>query len=247
MEIEFKNVSTDDLSCHIKEGKINFIVGGVNSGKSLFLSLVNDEILDGKEISKVGFLRQNPEKYFFCNTIYDEVLFTLKKYKLKVSDKKIVDSLKIVGLDESYLSRSPLKISTGEQKKLALALVLAVNPKVLLLDEPFKGLDFTSKKMFIKLFRKMKMRYNRTILIASVDVDDALQFADYVICLKNGSLIFQGDKFDLFTNNKLLKESNIPKPQIIKFTDSFKEGRKVNIGYRDDINDLMKDIYRVVR
>ena len=84
-------------------------------------------------------------------------------------------------------------------------------------------------------------------MIASVDVDDALQFADYVICLKNGSLIFQGDKFDLFTNNKLLKESNIPKPQIIKFTDSFKEGRKVNIGYRDDINDLMKDIYRVVR
>ena len=118
MAIMFKEVSTDDLSFNINEKKITFIVGESGSGKSSLLSLINGDISYSGEIVKgIGFLKQNPENYFFCNTIYDEILYELKKKKIRCDyDKKIVSALKMVGLDRSFLNRSPFGISKGEQK-----------------------------------------------------------------------------------------------------------------------------------
>ena len=130
---------------------------------------------------------------------------------------------------------------------MALAFLLAQKYKVFLLDEPFMDLDFESKKRFIKLFRMMKLKYGKTIIIASSDTDLALSLADDVIGLNNGNLIFQGDKFDLFMNTKLLNENNIDEPDIIRFENLVKNDKGIDIGYRDDINDLMKDIYRFVK
>ena len=153
----------------------------------------------------------------------------------------------MVGLDRSILDKNPFKISKGEQKKMALAFLLVQKYKVFLLDEPFMDLDFESKKRFIKLFRMMKLKYGKTIIIASSDTDLALSLADDVIGLNNGNLIFQGDKFDLFMNTKLLNENNIDEPDIIRFENLVKNDKGIDIGYRDDINDLMKDIYRFVK
>ena len=263
MEIAFKNVSLDvlsegyvskiidDLSFEIKEKKITFIFG--KRGKSTVLSLIaGDDISSfGEvicEVKSVCFLRQNPEDYFFCNTVYEEILFELKKRKIKCDyDKKIISALKMVGLDKTYLNRSPFEVSKGEQKKIALAKVLACNPKLFILDEPFTNLDYASKKKIIKLFRMMKLRYGKTFIIATNDVDAGLELSDEVICLGDGKLIFKGNKYDLFLNNKLLKQANISKPQITKFTDLVKDLKGVKLECRDDINDLMKDIYRFVR
>ena len=88
---------------------------------------------------------------------------------------------------------------------------------------------------------------SKTIIIASSDTDLALSLADDVIGLNNGNLIFQGDKFDLFMNTKLLNENNIDEPDIIRFENLVKNDKGIDIGYRDDINDLMKDIYRFVK
>ena len=262
MGITLKNVCFDNLlgnriinnlTFEIKERKITFIIGESGSGKSTLLSLINGDfpLCNGEIIRnrnyKIGILRQNPENYFFCNTVYEEIWFALKKNKISDCDKRIVKALKIVGLDESYLNRSPFEISKGEQRKVAIAVILACNPKVLLLDDPFSNLDFSSKKKLIKLFRMMKLRYGKTIIIASNDADEALELADEVIGLKDGNLFFKGNKFDLFTNTKLLKENNIVEPKLIKFTNLVKVKKGINIGYRDDINDLMKDIYRFVK
>lgn len=156
-------------------------------------------------------------------------------------------ALKMVGLDESFLNRSPFKISKGEQKKLALAILLAQKFKVFLLDEPFTNLDDESKKNMIKLFRMMKLKYGKTIVIATTDTDTVLSLADEVIGLNNGKVIFKGDKFELFTNKKLIDDYNINEPEIIRFTNLIKDKKNVKMGYRDDINDLMKDIYRFVK
>lgn len=262
MGIVLKNVSyyvdgfykvIDDLSVGIKDKKITFIVGDSGSGKSTLLSLIHGDMdLTGGEIInednlKIGFLRQNPEDYFFCNTVYEEMLFALKKWKVKDYDRRILKALKIVDLNESYLSRSPFEISKGEQKKVALAIILAYNPKVLLLDDPFRNLDYASRKSLVKLLRMMKLRYNKTIIIACSDTDMAFELADEVICLQEGKLVFQGNKFDLFTNNKLLRKSNISVPKLIEFSNLVKVNKNIDIGYRDDINDLMKDIYRFVK
>lgn len=262
MEIIFENVSLDvlsdggmkrvidDISFAIKEKKITFILG--ESGKSTLLSLMNNEEVPSfgnvimEDVKSVGFLRQNPENYFFCNTIYEEILFELKKRKIKCDyDKKIINALKMAGLDKTYLNRSPFEISKGEQKKVALAIILACNPKLFILDDPFTNLDYSSKKRFIKLFRMMKLRYGKTFIIATNDTDMALKLADEVIFLKDGKIAYKGNKFDLF--NKELNSYNVSKPKIIKFTDLVRNSKGVRLEYRDDINDLMKDIYRFVK
>ena len=254
MEVRFESVSygnLNDLSFRIKEGKITFIVGESGSGKSLLLSLINGNISDyngniirdGVSLNKIGFLRQN--YYFMFNTIYEEILFYLKKKKIK-SDKQVIMALKMVGLDESFLYRSPFELSKGEQKKLALAILLSQKFKVFILDEPFINLDYESKKNMIKLFRMMKLKYGKTIIIATSDTDIALELADEVIGLDN-EVIFKENKFDLFTNKKLLDKCNIDEPDIIRFTNLVKNRKGINMGYRDDINDLMKDIYRFVK
>lgn len=253
MEIRFESVSCgnlNDLSFKLKEGKITFIVGESGSGKSLLLSLINGDVSDYNgniikddiSLDKIGFLGQN--YYFMFNTIYEEILFYLKKKKIR-SDKQVIMALKMVGLDENFLYRSPFEISRGEQKMLALAILLSQKFKVFLLDEPFINLDYESKKNMIKLFRMMKLKYGKTIIIASSDTDIALELADEVMRLNDGKLIFIGNKFDLFTNTKLL--DNIDIPQLIQFSNLVKEKKNINIGFRDDINDLIKDIYRFVK
>ncbi len=256
MEIEFKDVSVSlsdykfkNLLFNIADKKITFVVG--KGGKSLLLSLINGDIpYEGeiiKNIKSVYFLKQNPAEFFFCNTIYAEILFEIKKRKIKCDyDKKIISALKMVGLDKSFLNRSPFEISRGEQKKVALAKALACNPRLFILDEPFTNLDYASKKNLIKLFRMMKLRYGKTFVIASNDTDIALELADEVIGVKDGDIIFKGNKFDLFTNHQLLEKYNIFEPEIVKFINLVKDSKGINLGYRDDINDLMKDIYRFV-
>lgn len=253
MEIKLENVSYDDgmvknnLSLKFKDNKITFVVG---YGKSELLSLINGDLkYDGevikRNVKRVGFLRQNPEEYFFCNTIYDEFLFKIKKERLNNLDyRKIVNCLKMVGLNESFLKRSPFEISKGEQKRVGLALTLLDNPKLLILDDVFSNLDSLCQKQMIKLFRMLKLRYGKTIIISASNMDVVLELADEVICLKDGNLFFQGDKIDFFTNDDLLDEVKISKPKIIEFIDLVKKRKKINLGYRDDINDLMKDIYR---
>lgn len=260
MGVVFKNVCYDNLSNRIinnlslliKSNKITFIIGESGSGKSTLLSLINGDIeaTDGeidKDCDKISFLRQNPEDYFFCNTVYEEMWFALKKAKVKNLEKKIIESLEIVDLGEDCLYKSPFEISKGEQKRLAIAIALAINSKLLLLDDPFSNLDYASRKKMIKLFRMMKLRYGKTIIIACNDTDRALELADDIICIKKGNLMFNGNKFDLFTNTDLIKKCNIAIPKLINFTNLVKFNKGINIGYRDDINDLMKDVYRFVK
>lgn len=259
MEIRLDNVNyfnLKNLSFTIRDSKITFVLGESGSGKSNLLSLICDDINDYEgnivrdiSLNKIGFLRQNYIDYFVFNTVYEEFLYVLKKRKLKIVnyDKQMIQSLEMVGLNESFLNRSLYEMSKGEQKRVALAILLAQKFKVFVLDDPFTNLDFESKKRLIKLFKMMKIRYNKTIIIASCDTDIALDSADEVIYLEKGKLIFKGDKFDLFTNKKLYENANIDEPKLIQFSNLVKKEKNINIGFRDDINDLIKDIYRFVK
>ncbi len=252
MEIIFDNLSDNvlsfsDLALNIEKKKITIVTGKNGSGKSRLLLLIRDELVK-EGFNKIGYLAQNPENFFFCNTIYQEILFVLKKNKIHTDyDKKIFGALKMVGLDRSYLDRSPFDISRGEQKKVALAKVLVCNPRILILDEPFTYLDYSSKCKMIKLFRMMKLRYGKTIILATNNTDLALELADDIMALKDGEVAFKGGKFEFFTNHKLLEKFNLDEPKLAEFTNLVKNTKGINLGYRDDINDLIKDIYRFVR
>lgn len=262
-DIQRKIVSNLDMT--ISGNKITAIIGGAGSSKSTILKLLGGiikpscgsiSICNGKNTldiggykTRIGIVCQDLENLFFCDTVEKEILFALKDLSFGSTslEKRVSDSLRMVGLDDSYLKRNPLDLSRGEQKRLGLATVLAFNPKVIILDEVSLDLDPAGRKHLIKLIRMMKIRYKKTIIISSMDSDFVHAIADDIYVVSSGSVVFHGDKYQVFTNGELLSKCKIRAPKLIEFSNIVMQRKHVNIGYRDDINDLLKDIYRYVK
>lgn len=262
-----KNINID-----IKEGKISSIIGRSGSGKSTLVEMINalniptsgeikinDFVITNKSNKKiknindlrvnVGLIFQFPEEQFFNMTVFDEISFGMKyfNYKTKDIEKRIRDSLKMVGLGEEYINRNPFTLSNGEKRKVAIASILAFNPDVLIFDEPTIGLDSISKKNLIQLFRNLKSKYKKTIIIVSHDNELIHKISDHIYVLNDGKIILEGDKYSVFKNEKVLKECGIKVPNEIEFSNLVYKKTGIKIGYRDDINDIIKDVYRNAR
>lgn len=250
--------------------KVNGLIGKSGSGKTTLVQLIDHLLIPTKGSIKVGdfliesdkkfketdLLRFNvslvfqfPEEQFFCNSVKDELVLTLKLFNFKLNqiDKRIFDVIKMVNLDPKCLTQHPLKLSRGEQRKLALAISLLINPEVLILDEPTIGLDSKSKNDLIKLIRLLKNRYHKTIIIITHDMDFLHRIVDYIFVLDNKQIVLEGTKYDVFKQEKELKKYHIKVPKIIEFENKVLMKKNIKIGYRDDINDLIKDIYRYVK
>lgn len=268
--VNAKKKVINDLSVLIRKNQITGIIGPSGSGKTAFLELINALVFPtkgqikvgntiigkGKKIENlekfrknIGLIYQNPEMQFFNSTVRKEIEFALVNFNFMVSekDKRVLDALKMVGLDESYLERNPLCLSKGEQKKVSLAITLAYNPKVILLDEPTLGLDDEGKRELIKLLRMMKLRYNKTIVIVSNDTDFIHQIVDYIYVFDKGEIAYHGDKYTIFSDSEIITQFDIRPPKIIEFVNKVKQIKGVKLGYRDDIDDLAKDVYRNVK
>ena len=267
MEIELKNVDftyekinyekkevLKNINMKFETGKITSIIGKSGSGKTTLLELIDNIIVPTKgeiiieDVNKIGFLFQFPEEQFFNQTVKKEleVILKLSDYKKDIN-KRIYDVLEMVNLNEDYLNKNPFNLSSGEKRKLALASVLILNPKIILLDEPTIGLDDKDKNEMIKLIRMLKNRYNKTIIIASHDMNFIHKIADYIYVLDNKKIIMEGDKYTIFKQEEKLNKIKIKVPNLISFSNKVLKIKKIKIGYRDDINDLIKDIYRYVK
>ena len=190
----FSNKVLEDINLDLNEEKIIGIIGKSGSGKTTLVQLLNglfipskgniqvDDFIIRKGMKlgninnlrrKVGLVFQFPEEQFFNPTVKDEISFALKyfKYKSDRINKQVSDALTMVGLDNEYLSRNVFNLSGGEKRKIAIASILVFNPKIVILDEPTVGLDYKSKKRMMELIKKLKERYNKTIIIVSHDVD----------------------------------------------------------------------------
>lgn len=259
-----------NINLSFLEGKITGIVGKSGSGKTTMLELIDGLLLPssgtiqvgdfllekGKKIKNINDLRfqvglvfQFPEDQIFNDTVKEELEMGLKfyQYKLDQIEQRTLDALKMVGLDVSYLNKNPMDLSSGERRKVALASILMINPEVLILDEPTIGLDPESKKNFIKLIRILKNRFHKTILIVSHDTDFLISIVDHVVVMHDKQIVLQGDKYEVFKQVKKLKQYGVQIPQVIAFSDKVLQKKKIKIGYRDEINDLIKDIYRYVK
>jgi energy-coupling factor transport system ATP-binding protein len=264
-----KKEAIKELSTKIIKNKINILLGPSGSGKTTFIELmtalltpdsgyikIGDIILQKnkkvKDINNlrfnVGYVFQFPEEQFFKDTVKKEISFALRyfKYKINSIDKRVSDSLKMVGLDESYLNRNPLELSDGEKRKVAIASILAFNPKVLIFDEPTVGLDNKSRRELIRLILKLKNKYDKTVIIVSHDIDVFYQIGDNYIVLSEGKLLISGDREHVFKDIKLLKKNKIDIPRIAEFIEKVKEKKGIKLGIEDNVRDLMKAIYRNV-
>lgn len=254
-----------DIHLKFKDGKINAIIGKAGTGKTTLLNMINQELLPTKGKIKIdgivipsntniksdnyidiGYVSENPQEQFLNQTVYEELesMLQIKQYKLDTIEKRISDVLLMVGLNKSQLKQNPNTLSHGETRKLAIAIALISNPKVLILDEPTTNLDAKSKNEFIKLLRLLKSRYHKTIIISSNDLDFIHKISDYIFVLYNKKVVLEGTKYEVFKDSNQLKKYGLIPPKVMLFSDIVLFKKNIKLGYRDEINDLIKDIYR---
>ncbi|MDD3341339.1 MAG: energy-coupling factor ABC transporter ATP-binding protein [Bacilli bacterium] len=265
---ESKNTILENINMTCKANKITVCIGKSGSGKTILLNLIDalklptkgEIIIDSFVIQKrsnrlfntlrthIGYVFSDPSAHFFCKTVYKELLFALASSGIKEEkEEKIERVLEMVELDSSIKKQSPLSLSFTEQKRVALAIALLKNPEIFLIDEPFLGLCSKAKKDFIKLFKQLKREYQKTIVITTKDTDSALELADYIYLLGDKKIQLEGTKYKVLKEEKTLYKYGVKIPDFIRFSNMVLENKGIKIGYRNDINDLIKDVYRYVK
>jgi len=254
------------VNLDVSEG-ISLVIGKSGSGKTTMIEMINAlliptggeltvgkfEIAFDKKIEKVNDLRKNigfvfqfPEDQIFEKTVLKEIKFGLKYLKIKKTKEEVIKILEKVGLNESYLKRNPLLLSNGEKRRVAIASILITDPEILIFDEPSVGLDNEGIKALTKIIREFK-RENKKIIIISHDVDLWYEYADNIIGVSNGKVIINSSKKETYNNIDIMKEHDIFIPKVVEFLDVLKEEHNIDLGFHDNIHDLMKAVYRHVK
>ena len=198
---------------------------------------------------KVGLVFQFPEYQLFEETVLKDVIFGPKNFGVSEIDaieraKKVI---KLVGLKEEYLQRSPFNLSGGEKKRVSIAGILAMEPDILVLDEPTSGLDPKGRDDLLELFTSIHKELNNTVIIITHDMNTVYQYASRVLVMNDGKLVFDGLPIDLFTKNDLSKW-NLDQPQIIEMTDQL--SKKLNfkiVDYPKTIEGLFSIVKEAIK
>lgn len=238
MPIEIKELSfsydskpfIDNLDLKIDDGEMVGIIGNTGCGKSTFVRLIagliksgsGKIIIDGDDITnkkfnkkilrrKLGIVFQFPEMQLFEQTIEKDIFFGLKQYKLTYEEKykRAKEALELLGLDfERIKDKSPLALSGGEKRKIAIAGILVCKPKYLIFDEPIAGLDCNSRDSFMKLLLALKQN-GTTIIIISHNTDYLAEYADRILVMDGGKIISDDKPNEIFNQTNLLNNLNI--------------------------------------
>jgi cobalt import ATP-binding protein cbiO 2 len=263
-----------DINLNVEKGSYTVIIGKTGSGKSTLIEHINGLLLpthgevlvnnvlitnpkskkEKRELAKklkvlrqdVAVLFQFSEQQLFETSVLKDIIFAPLNYGISEERaiSKAKELIKLVGLDESYLDKSPFELSGGEMRKVALCGVLALEPKVLILDEPTVALDYKSREEIMTMVKKLKDELNMTIVLISHNMNYVLEYADKVFVLKNGKINFEGTVEELFADEKLLKENSLEQPELLKFYNKLKENNiKLNVFPRkyEDLIDALKN------
>ena len=229
MELIFSN-----YRFNIKNGNINCIIGrGINLEELKYAC---------KDIDNVSLLIQPVINQILYKNVKKELTYSFKQSQHK-DKRKIIDSLILVGLSGEYLNKKIESLSSSELYLISLATQLITNPKIIVLDNPNIYLDLKQLYNFFKIIRTIKRRYKKTIIIFSNDSDFVNEISDYIFVINNNGIVLEGNKYDVFNNDIILQKCEIEEPKIIQFEKMVLKNKNINIGLRDNINDLIKDIY----
>lgn len=259
-------LALDDVSLNIEEGDFVAIVGETGSGKSTLVQClnalivpdkgqvqVNDYVINYKNRKskklrglrrQVGLVFQFPEYQLFEETVEKDVAFGVKNFGEKADDAlaSAHRALRSVGLNESYYKRPPFELSGGEKRKVAIAGILAINPDVIIFDEPTVGFDPASAKELMRAIVELH-KLGKTIIVISHDMDLVNEYAKKVFMLEKGKLIFEGTPAELFSNYEQYECLDIP--SVIKLALLLKEkGMDIDISTIRSIDDLVGAINR---
>ena len=226
-----------DLTFTIEEGCFLGIIGHTGSGKSTFVKHLNGLIpcekgtvtVDGLELSSkaerrtvrslVGMVFQYPEYQLFAETVFDDIAFGPNNMKLEESEvkKRVLNAMTLVGLDpDRFSARSPFELSGGERRRAAIAGVLAMHPKYLVLDEPMAGLDPLGRREILSLLEKLRTESGCTIIMISHSMDDIAEHATKVLVLEKGSVLMYDTPQNVFCKADELQRIGLSAPGITK-------------------------------
>lgn len=241
----FASVALSDISLTIEDGSYTAIIGHTGSGKSTILQLLNgllvptegsvrvfDTLITSTSVNKqirqirkqVGLVFQFAENQIFEETVLKDVAFGPQNFGVSVEEAEVIarEKLALVGIDESLFERSPFELSGGQMRRVAIAGILAMEPKILVLDEPTAGLDPIGRKELMTLFKKLHQD-GITIVLVTHLMDDVAEFADQVYVMEKGKLVKSGKPSLVFQNVEFMEKIQLGVPKITRFAQRLAE------------------------
>ena len=235
----FASAALSDVSLTIEDGSYTAIIGHTGSGKSTILQLLNgllvptkgsvrvfDTLITSTSINKqirqirkqVGLVFQFAENQIFEETVLKDVAFGPQNFGVSVEEAEAIarEKLALVGIDESLFERSPFELSGGQMRRVAIAGILAMEPSILVLDEPTAGLDPIGRKELMTLFEKLHQD-GITIVLVTHLMDDVAEFADHVYVMEKGRLVKSGAPSLVFQNLEFMENIQLGVPKITRF------------------------------
>lgn len=250
----FEKKALFDVDLNIPSGSYQAIIGHTGSGKSTVLQHLNallkptegtvriGEIeVQGKKKNKqlravrqkVGIVFQFPEHQLFDETVLKDIMFGPMNYGVPEAEAKAraVELVKLLGLPEEVMEKSPFDLSGGQMRRVAIAGVLAMNPEVLVLDEPTAGLDPRGRKEIMDLFYRIHQDKGITTILVTHSMEDAARYADRIAIMYRGKCVLQGTPEEVFENETRLKDYQLELPQTVKFQRKLEQmmGRRLPI------------------
>lgn len=236
----YEKVALDDVNLSLGKGEIVGLAGHTGSGKSTMIQLLNGLLkptsgtvtFEGKDIhakgysgnylrSKVGMVFQYPEHQMICDTVWEDVAFGPSKQGLtgEACETRVEEALRFVDLPEKYYQASPLQLSGGQKRRVAIAGVLAMHPEYIILDEPAAGLDAAGKREIFDRIRRMSREQGIGVLLVSHSMEDLAEYADRIIVLDDGKKILDDRPAQVFAERETLETCGLDVPEAVKFAD----------------------------
>lgn len=231
----FEHTALDNISFQVNRGEFIGIIGHTGSGKSTLMQQLNGLLkptagtvmLDGKDIwsdkkltrqarFRVGLVFQYPEYQLFEETVYQDIAFGPRNMGLdeKEIDRRVREAAGFVGLSEQQLSVSPFDLSGGQKRRVAIAGVIAMEPEVLILDEPTAGLDPVGRADILGNIQSYRKAKNATIMMVSHSMEDVARLTDRLLVLNGSKLAMQGSPVEVFAHAEQLKQMGLSIPQV---------------------------------
>ena len=233
----FRKVAVDDVNLQIDEGEMVGVIGHTGSGKSTLIQHFNGLLkatsgnvyIDGEKLwddkaklrpvrFKVGLVFQYPEYQLFEETCYKDIAFGPKNMGLDNAeiDRRIKETAKMVGITPDILDKSPFELSGGQKRRVAIAGVMAMEPKVLILDEPASGLDPKGREQILGLIREYHQEKKNTVVLVSHSMEDIAKHTSKILVMNKAKLFCYDDTVKVFHRAAELEKMGLAVPQITR-------------------------------
>ncbi len=249
----YETAALSDVSLTVGEGEFVGIIGHTGSGKSTLVNIMSGVVkptegevwIDGEDITrlkaapkklsgKVGIVFQYPEYQLFEETVYDDIAYGPRNMGLSRDeiDSRVKRAAKITDLPNDIFNKSPFELSGGQKRRVAIAGILSMNPRILILDEPAAGLDPLGRREIIGQIKRMHSEYGITVILVSHSMEDVAELCEKAVLLSEGKAVCYGSVSEIFRRGEELKENGLSVPEV---THIMSELKKRGLPVSDDV------------